>query len=330
MTRNISIFGTVFLLWSCLVAFFVSTPSAAFNPVISNAVILDFALTIPLIYFFLIRKGSIPKTTVLPVFILGLVIASLILPKEQQGSLDFIKKWIAPLIELAILVYISTRVYSIRKAFKAHSDQFDFYSTLKQSIAEILPGKVSIFLATELATFYYGLLHWKTVKPDENQFTYHKNLGTPALMFAFVGLIAIETVAFHLLLIRWNMAAAWFLTTLSVYSGIQILGFAKSLSKRPAYIGYEKLFLPYGIMAEATIDYHQISSVETIKGSEELAGDTLPLSPLSVTENPNLLIHLNETIVFRSFYGSKKECRSLAVSIDQKEQFIEKLQTKIG
>ncbi|KPM48150.1 hypothetical protein AFM12_12265 [Jiulongibacter sediminis] len=309
-------------------AFFYFLPPASLHKtILPEAIVIDLALTIPAIYFLMIRKGTIPKTTVIPVFVIGLVIATLILPKDQQNSLDFVKKWIAPVIELGALTYVSTKIYQARKAFKIKEQHLDFYQALKQATAEILPPKLSVFLATELATFYYGLLYWRKVKPKE--FTYHQNTGTAVLLYALVGLVGIETIAFHLLLGRWSIVAAWILTVLSVYSGIQILGFAKSLSKRPIRIENNRLFLPYGIMAEANIGFDQIERIEPSKNSMELDKNTVQLSPLGDLDSYNLILHFKKHIQFTSFYGSKKECVSLAIFIDQKEEFLEMLQSKI-
>jgi uncharacterized membrane protein YidH (DUF202 family) len=309
-------------------AFFYFLPPATLQKsVLPQAIVIDLTLTIPAIYFLMIRKGTIPKTTIIPVFVIGLVIATLILPKDQQSSLDFVKKWIAPVIELGVLTYVSTKIYRARNVFRRKEQHLDFYQALKQATVEILPQKLSVFLATELATFYYGLLHWRKVKSAS--FTYHQNTGTAVLLYALVGLIGIETVAFHLLLGRWSVVAAWVLTILSIYSGIQILGFAKSLSKRPIRIENNRLFLPYGIMAEANIDLEQIEKIELSKNSTELDKTTAQLSPLGGLDSYNLILYFKEPIQFTSFYGSQKECTSLAIYIDQKEEFMEMLQSKI-
>ena len=66
----------------------------------------------------------------------------------------------------------------------------------------------------------------------------------------------------HGLLAQWNNIVAWTLTLLSVYSGIKILGFLKSMTKRPISIEDNKLFLRYGIMNETIIDIKNIESIE--------------------------------------------------------------------
>ena len=88
--------------------------------------------------------------------------------------------------------------------------------------------------ATEVTVFYYGFINWKTRETNVNEFTYHKKSGTPDLSYAFIGIIdLVETIAIHFLLTRWSFIAAWILTALSISTGIQVFGFAKSVTQRP-------------------------------------------------------------------------------------------------
>jgi hypothetical protein len=96
----------------------------------------------------------------------------------------------------------------------------------------------------------------------ENEFSYHKDSGTITLLIAIIFIVAIETLVLHILLTKWSSLVAWILTFLSIYSGIQIFGFLKSMFKRPISIENNKLFLRYGIMNETTIDLKNIDNIE--------------------------------------------------------------------
>ena len=223
----------------------------------------DLLLTVPLVYFLLIRKTSIPKTTVVPFLIFGVIICSIILPSENQQYLTLFKVWVLPIVELSVISFV---IYKVRKGVKSYKqkkgDSVDFFATLKNTCYEILPKGVLIPLVTEIAVFYYGFINWKRRILNENEFSYHKDSGTITLLIALIFIVAIETVAFHSLLEKWSDIAAWILTFLSIYSGIQLLGFLKSMFKRPISIESEQLFLRYGIMSEATIDLKDIESIE--------------------------------------------------------------------
>ncbi|SFZ95275.1 hypothetical protein SAMN05428642_1224 [Flaviramulus basaltis] len=282
----------------------------------------DLLLTVPFIYFLLIRKTNIPKTTVVPFIILGVVLCSIILPSENQQYLNLFKTWILPIIELSVLSYV---IYNVRKGIKSYKQKkdlsFDFFTTLKNTCYEILPKNVVIPVVTETAVFYYGFIYWKKRELKENEFSYHKDSGTITLLIAIIFIIAIETVVLHILLTKWSSLAAWILTFLSIYSGIQIFGFVKSMFKRPISIENNKLFLRYGIMNETTIELKKIDNIEISSKDIELNKETRKLSFLGDLESHNIIIHLKEENELIGLYGIKRGYKNLALYVDNKVEF---------
>ena len=47
---------------------------------VSNAILIDLIISVPLVDWLIIRKTRIPPVTTVPVFVIGLVVAGLILP----------------------------------------------------------------------------------------------------------------------------------------------------------------------------------------------------------------------------------------------------------
>jgi len=296
-----------------------------------NVIVLDLVLTIPLVYFLLIRKINIPKTTIVPFFIIGVVIASYTIPEDYQSLLQAVKTWIIPVVEVSVLTYI---IISIRKAVKIYrnnkTSSFDFFTTLKSSALEIMPKRAAHFFASEIATFYYAFYHWRKIKLKENQFSYHKNSGTVTLLIALIFVIVIETFVLHVLLTRWNETIAWIFTGLSIYSGIQIFGFAKSLMKRPYSIEDNKVYLRYGIMSSAVININAIDEIELSTKEIEYKGDVKKLSPLGEMESHNVLITLKEPQEMSGFYGMKKTFKTLAFYVDNQNEFKTTIQNLIN
>lgn len=304
---------------------FLITKSSLFqmNPdYLAIGITFDLLLTVPFIYFLLIRKTNIPKTTVVPFIILGVVLCSIILPSENQQYLNLFKTWILPIIELSVLSYV---IYNVRKGIKSYKQKkdlsFDFFTTLKNTCYEILPKNVVIPVVTETAVFYYGFIYWKKRELKENEFSYHKDSGTITLLIAIIFIIAIETVVLHILLTKWSSLAAWILTFLSIYSGIQIFGFVKSMFKRPISIENNKLFLRYGIMNETTIELKKIDNIEISSKDIELNKETRKLSFLGDLESHNIIIHLKEENELIGLYGIKRGYKNLALYVDNKVEF---------
>jgi hypothetical protein len=316
------IFG-IPLLFFGLMILIAKTSLFHMNPdYLAVGITFDLLLTTPFIYFLLIRKTDIPKTTVVPFLIIGMVICSIILPSENQYYLNLFKTWVLPIVELSVLTFV---VYNVRKAIKSYKlkteSSVDFFTTLKKTCYDILPKKVVMPVVTEIAVFYYGFIHWKKIELKDHEFSYHKNNGTISLLIGIILIVAIETVTLHHLLATWSTFAAWILTFLSVYSGVQIFGFLKSMLKRPISIENNKLFLRYGIMNETTIDLQNIDSIELSSKDIELNKETRKLSFLGDLESHNVIIHLKVENTLIGLYGVKRKFKTLAFYVDDKVAF---------
>ena len=290
---------------------------------LAPAITIDLLLTLPLVYFLIIRKTSVPKTTIVPVLVIGVVTATFILPKDQQGLLDFAKTWLLPFVEIFVVSYVIITVRKSIKAFKAHkTNTFDFYANIKVALRNIVPAKVVPFAAMEISAFYYAFINWRRPKLSSTEFSYHKESGTRAILIVLLFLIALETFVFHILLVRWSVIFAWILTGISIYSGFQILGILKSLNQRPIIINSNKVILKYGIIGDAEINLSNIENITPQKKEVTKESGIVSFSPLGDLEGHNVLITLKHPITIHGFYGIKKEAQTLALFVDQPSEFI--------
>lgn len=321
LNRNLIAFGVPLSLLMILI-FLIKSSILQGNDTLNLAITADLLLTVPLVYFLLIRKTEIPKTTVIPVMIIGLLIGSYLLPKESQTYLTLFKTWALPIIELSVLTFVVIKVRGAIKKYKGLKGLTpDFYTALKNTCYEILPKYVVMPVVTEIAVFYYGFLNWKKRVLKENEFSYHKDSGTITLLIAIIFIVAIETFIFHFLLSKWSDLAAWILTFVSIYSAIQIFGFLKSMLKRPISLEDNKLYLRYGIMNESTIDLREIDSIEISSRDIELNKKTRKLSFLGELESHNVIIRLKTEHTLIGLYGIKRKYEVLALHVDDKIAF---------
>ena len=323
--RNLFIFGIPLSLMTVLV-FLMNSSLLPGGDLLSLAITADLLLTIPLVYFLLIRKTDIPKTTVVPVMVIGLIIGSYFLPLESQAYLSLFKTWVLPVIETSILVFV---ILKIRNAVKIYaqldSSAPDFFSDLKSTCSHILPSKLVVPLSTEASVLYYGFVNWRARPLLENEFSYHKKSGSPALFGSLVLIIGVEIVALHFLLSLWSESVAWGLTALSIYTAIQMLGFAKSLSQRPISIHENSLSLRYGIMNESEIPFSKVSDIELSRKSLAKDARTKKLSPLGDLESHNVIIRLKSDCELVGLYGMKKKFKVIGLHIDEPSAFAEKM-----
>lgn len=305
------------MIWLARSVWFNTNPEA-----LSIGITFDLLLTAPLAYYLLIRKTDVPNITVIPFIIVEVVIGTLILPTEHQYYLGLVKRWVLPVVELSVMGYV---FYNVRKAILSFKKQQarvpDFFTALQDTCDKILPQSVVMPVVTEIAVFYYGLVCWKKRSPKENEFTYHQHSGTVVVLLVLLLLVAAETFIFHILLSLWSSTVAWVFTVLSIYSGVQLFGFLKSLSKRPYLIEGTQLKLRYGILSEAVIDLNNIQAIEISSQETKIDEETRRLSSLGPLESHNVIIRLKEKSIWYGLYGTKRKFRTLLLFVDEAENF---------
>ncbi|MEM9549208.1 MAG: hypothetical protein AAGA77_24690 [Bacteroidota bacterium] len=317
-----------------LFAIILFTRSQAFlgqSSSLSLPLVLDLLGTFPLIYFLIIRKTRIPNVTVIPMIILGMLVGYAVLPEDQHYPLDVFKDFILPILELFILSFVLFKVYGAVKLYKSKKTSgVDFYDVLKETCHEIVPERLADLLISEISVIYYGFFNWKSPVLSENEFSYHKRSGSPSLFGALIFIVMVETIAVHVVLMKWSPLAALILSILSVYTGLQLLGFGRSLSKRPIYIEGDKLILRYGMMNESTIAICDIESVELSRKALKYDDEVRKFSILGDLESHNVVIKCKRPQQMRGIYGMNRSFRTLALHVDEKERFAVKLTFEIN
>lgn len=301
----------------------------SFPAELSAAITLDFLLTIPIVYFLLIRKTSVNKLSVLSVAVLGLLAAGIILPENQQGLLQNIRPIVIPLIELTVFTIIGIKVRQIILAARSHPDPtLDFFDLTQQAVKSVMPGRISGMMITEIGSIYYGLFHWKKRELEEHEFSYHSKSGILYTLFAIVFIVMVELFIAHILLVRWNPTVAWVLTALSAYSGLQLFALGKSIKRRPIKLDVATgmLRLRYGFFREADIPLDEIRSIEMTTRLDEDDETMGRFSALGFIDSHNLMLHLRRPATLSGIYGMTKSYKSVAIFVDQKAEFVQKIE----
>lgn len=283
---------------------------------------LDLTILAPAWYFFFIRKTSIPKPTTLPIFIVGLVMASILIPKEFQSPLEFIKLWLLPVVELGVFGFILYKVTSLyRQAKKTQTAQMDFLTALKKAAQEQLGKRIGALLAFELGNIIYALFIWKKPEPAPNAFTYHLKNMTTVFFGALLVILIVETALLHLFLIHWNEVVAWVVFGLSVYSGFQVVAIFKGFSRRPIRVTDQHLMIHYSVMKDAEIELDNIAEVLITKREVEEEEDALKLSGASFLDDANTVIRLKKSGTLEGTFGIQKSFKTLLLHVDEPHQF---------
>jgi hypothetical protein len=289
---------------------------------LSVAITLDFLVTLPLVFYLLIRRKNISWIAVTPVATLGIILAGLVLPKDHQEFLAQARMVSFSLMELMVIAFLIIKAGKAKKAYNLQKDAaYDFYTALKNAVSEVVPKGLSNLLSTEIAVFYYGLFCWSKRKIESNEFTCHKENGTIAVLFVIIFMIIVETAVQHILIGLFSAAVAWIITLVSIYSVLFLFGISRSLSRRPVLLTDNKIHLRYGIISEAIIHFDNIESIQISTSVVGTNKDLIFLSPLHKLENKNVVINLLEEGILHGFYGRKKKFKSIGFYIDDLARF---------
>lgn len=308
----------------------VRTPLFQANPEsLSIAITLDLLLSIPFVYYLIIRKKAIPKITVVSVFMGCLALAHFILPPSQQTFLSQLEFWLFPLAEFFVLSFVIISASKTIRQFKIQKKAIpDFFTALCTACKAALPMRIAMVMATEIAVVYYSLFAWTTKKIKRtNEFTYYKKSGIIAAVYAFMLIILAETFAVHMAVERWNATVAWVLSAFSLYTCVQLFALIRSMPKRLTFIDEEdgKLHLRFGFFSETTIAIKDIQNIQLTTRTLPEDGSVVQFSPLGGLDNHNMILHLDSTMTLNKIYGLQKDFRSLAIYIDEKELFVEQI-----
>jgi len=265
----------------------------------SWGITFDLTITIPALYwFFVVRSGRARVLTIAPVFLVCALVATQIVPRDQQHFLHQLRFALAPL------------------------DLVTIYLVVRRLRAGAKPdGVVASFVMTELAILRYALFAWREepqVPHGATPVTVHQRSGWGTIVVCFLVLIAFESVGAHLLVSMWSTKAAWIVTALDVYGMLWLIGDYHALRLRPTLIGAAAIELRYGMRWSATIARENIAGIDAIQSEDWKRKTTLKMAML---EEPRMLIRLREPVVIHGLAGMRRTVDAIAILPDDEASF---------
>lgn len=302
-------------------------------PDLAAGIVYDLTLIAPISFLFLSKKSKASKIKAVPFFIGGIVIATYVLPENGQEHLNFIKTYVLPIVEIVVLVVLSSKIYKGIKTFQQNSNQTtDFYAISKVSAKELFPdSRYASLFASEITMLYYAFFSWKFRKLKNYEFTNYKENASLALAGALIMVLLIETYAFHILLMKWSSIGAWILTGLSIYSMFSIIAHMKALLIRPTILTDYALIIKNGLIADITIPLKTIKKIEGF--SKEMVSKDMKIGNLGLSKestNHNIAIHFNKPQVIEKMYGFSQHCDILLVHLDEKNRMLNLVNEKLN
>lgn len=316
---SIPLFALISLVLAALCMAVVRSRAFAANPdVAAWGVTFDLAISIPLLYWFLVvRAGKARPLTVAPVFLAGTMLATAMLPGAEQNFVRQLGAWMVPLAEALLVGALVRRVVIARKQRSVSTDPYErIHSAARTLVGE---GRVAQIIASEVTIFYYAIFGWKLRVTDEGRtaLTFHERSGWGSILAGIFVLIAAEGVGMHLLLSRWSDVAAWTWTALDLWAVVWFLGDYHALRLRRTLVDENMLTLRFGLRWSATVPRTGVASIEEIENEHEWKRpDVLKVA---ILDAPRILITFSEPIVVHGLAGLRKTVNAIALLPDQED-----------
>ncbi|MGZ3687982.1 MAG: hypothetical protein ACXVBW_06770 [Bdellovibrionota bacterium] len=309
----------------------VHSPSFAESPdLIATGITFDATITLSLAYYVLIaRTYSLRRATLIPVLIIGLAIATRILPAEHRGLAAHLR--LLPVaLELAITGAIFWNISKIVSDFQTRkAEGSPFPSALERALGPYIPNPLLLrIFTTELSILRYSILGWFDPLPafdSKTRFSYHRGNLSSQLLAVFIPLIALEAGLFHLILAHSRPGLTTLHWIVCGYSVIWLMGVHRAMRLLPIEIAGGELRIRQGISWSGTVPLSHILRAERAHLSNEPEADAEGYAKLSLPGGEDVLLTLSEPVTLQRIFGLRKTARKIQLTLDEPNAFLEAL-----
>ncbi|MEM9996251.1 MAG: hypothetical protein AAF809_01020 [Bacteroidota bacterium] len=300
------------------------------NPeALAVGIALDLVVLVPTLFYVLVaRPRGWSATAVLPVVLLGAVLAGAVLPDAFAKVLRPV--YIAiPLVEGALAVVILARIGRIVRTYRAQPPG-DVLARLRAALRSILPRGAAEAVAYEATLFRYALGPTVPAPASSDTSTPFSSHRTSSYRFLLIaGLIggSVELIGVHFLLLHLAPGWAWLHLLVSAYALVWLIGDYRALRQRPTTLTPDAVRVNAGLRWSAEVPLTQIAEVRRITKASALADAEGYLS-LGGVDTPQLLLVLRAPVEVVGPYGIRKDASLLGVRIDEPEAFAQAVQIR--
>lgn len=285
---------------------------------VSVAASFDLVVVISAIYYWiLVRPGIRARGSVVPIFLLGALHASMLYPNARAVTAS-----IGGLCEAGLIGYVAVQVRS-KSRRKSDSRLEDPADSIRAALESVFPAtRAARLIALELSILYYALLSWRArphVPANAQAFTLHRRSGHVELFYVIALAGLMETVPVHLLLGHWSRVWAWIATGASLYGMVWMIGMARSISLRPSLAGPGYLDLKFGMLFRLRVRPEDVAVVRFAK-AEDAAAVVVPRR-----SEPNVYIELARSADAEGALGLRRRVNQVGLALDDCQEFLRAL-----
>ena len=188
-------------------------------------------------------------------------------------------------------------------------------------------SKISEILKMEFNVIYHLFVGKRKSNYRNNEFGYTGIKGTVEMVYAFIFIIAIETIVAHILISKFSLILAIVCSYSSFYLVILFISILNSRTHFPITVEDELLRLQYGYINSSNIKYCDIHNVELTTKSNN--SELMKLSAFKGVEKHNVIIHFLTSQMITKVFGIQKEYNSIGLYVDEPEEFLDQINIKL-
>lgn len=337
--RSISISFFAIIALFILLVDSVVVRTAESNDWLVYALLFDFMLVVPLLYWLLVVRRSGKKiTALLPLPMLGAFAAWLVLPAGQK-SMVWHGIWPIELLifmaEAAIIVYEIRLVLRLILRFKQlRAAAVHPGEAIREATVDVLGvSRLASIIAHDASMIYYLFFSWKRRRKQEHiqelegehVYTYHRETNQVLLAAFATKLIVIESVVVHLLLMQWSHVAAWIVSVSELWLLALLWADCRASVLRPIRLERDRLRLRYGLRVQADIPLSAIAEAECSTEGYKVSRPEWKEAIGTTIGQPNVKLTLASLRRVEGLLFLPRSVRTIYLSVDQPQQLVKQL-----
>ena len=227
-------------------------------------------------------------------------------------------------IDLACMATVPATGFDFASGFAVPFDLMVFSDAFS---ALVRNERVARMAALECVMWYYASASWRRaphMPHGYRAFSSHRQSGYVAAVGVMLVLIAVETVAAHLLAARFSVAVACVLTALSLYTILWMVAEARAVVLNPLLVDDVELVARWGMLVCERIPLDRIARV----GSQDPAVPKRELLNLAAMGGQALWIELAEPLEVRGLTGKPRLVRAIKTTPDDAAAFKDALRPR--
>ncbi|MEZ4399197.1 MAG: hypothetical protein R3B06_04215 [Kofleriaceae bacterium] len=282
---------------------------ATWHRTVAVAVALDLTVTAAALAWWLgVRRAGWPRWAPLVIAGAGLALAHAVVPGGVLPA--------AIVVELGVLALAAARGRVAWRAGRAaRATAAGPVAVVEHAaLAAGVPRPLAAVVAIDLVVLGYAASGWWR-RPPRDGFAMHRRKHRAAIVALLVGLITVETVALHVMLVGWSAIAAWVSTVSAAYAAVWLIADLHVLRLHPLEVTPTAVRGPVGLRWRLDVPRAAIASATLI--------DAVPAGAIAATVGePTVLLCLTRPIEVRGLLGRRRAATAIALTIDDPDRFM--------